>query len=234
MVLNEQVRSSDLVEHEMISRILAGEYPPASTLPAERELAVTFGVGRPTIREAMQRLERDGWIIIRKGHPAIVTDYWKKGNLQTLAAIARHTEELSENLIIYLLEVRLSLSTTFVADAVKQNPAKVVSFLACIEELGDEASEYAKFDWQLQTSLADLSHNPLYLLIINSFESIYQTMALNYFYYQANRSHSLAYYRRLLQTAMQGNHEEAKDVTWTAMKESMDQWKKSKANALEV
>ncbi|MGC5326860.1 GntR family transcriptional regulator [Brevibacillus sp. SYSU BS000544] len=226
----EQVRSSDLVEHEMISKILAGEYPPASTLPAERELAVAFGIGRPTIREALQRLERDGWITIRKGHPAIVTDYWKKGNLQTLAAIARHTKEVSDDLIIYLLELRLSLSTTFVADAVKQNPAKVVSFLACIEELSDEASDYATFDWQLQTNLAGLSKNPLYLLLINSFECMYQTMALRYFFYEENRSHSLSYYRRLLQTAMQCNYEEAKTVTWTAMKESMDQWKKRKAS----
>ena len=42
-------------------------YPPGSRLPAERELAQTLGVSRPSLREALIALEIDGTIEIRMG-----------------------------------------------------------------------------------------------------------------------------------------------------------------------
>jgi GntR family transcriptional regulator, negative regulator for fad regulon and positive regulator of fabA len=69
-------------------------FPPGSNLPGERELAVQFGVTRPTLREVLQRLERDGWIEIRQGKPTRVRDYWQEGNLAVLVAVALIKGEL--------------------------------------------------------------------------------------------------------------------------------------------
>jgi|SRR6478672_1034031 len=51
----------------LASAISAGEYPVGSRLPAERELAETFGVSRPTVREAMIALEMRGIVEARHG-----------------------------------------------------------------------------------------------------------------------------------------------------------------------
>ena len=39
-------------------RIRAGEYPAGSKIPSEPELARTFGIGRPTVRQATELLTR--------------------------------------------------------------------------------------------------------------------------------------------------------------------------------
>jgi DNA-binding FadR family transcriptional regulator len=52
---------------EILKLIEAGEFPPGSRLPGERDLAERFGVSRVTIREAEIALEAQGWIAIKTG-----------------------------------------------------------------------------------------------------------------------------------------------------------------------
>ena len=55
------------VAEKIVLLIGQGEYPVGARLPAERKLAETFGVSRPTIREAMIALEVSGNVEIRPG-----------------------------------------------------------------------------------------------------------------------------------------------------------------------
>ena len=55
------------VANKVLALINSGKYPAGSRLPAERELAETFGVGRPTIREAMVALETEGRVTVKIG-----------------------------------------------------------------------------------------------------------------------------------------------------------------------
>ena len=57
----------------------------------ERELAGQLGVTRPTLREALQRMARDGWIKIQHGRSTRVRNFWREGNLGVLSGIARTT-----------------------------------------------------------------------------------------------------------------------------------------------
>lgn len=47
--------------------IHAGEFPPESRLPAERDLARQLGVSRPSVREALIALEVEGLVEVRVG-----------------------------------------------------------------------------------------------------------------------------------------------------------------------
>ena len=68
------VRPNERAEQWLVTAILDGDLPPGSTLPAERTLATQLGVTRPTLREAIQRLARDGWLTIAHGKPTVVND----------------------------------------------------------------------------------------------------------------------------------------------------------------
>lgn len=64
--------------YEQISQTLAaaiadGQYELGQRLPSERELAQTFGVSRPTVREAIIALELDGLVEVRVGSGVYVT-----------------------------------------------------------------------------------------------------------------------------------------------------------------
>ncbi|MEV8015761.1 FadR/GntR family transcriptional regulator [Streptomyces sp. NPDC086554] len=63
------VRAYQRVAEQIEERILAGDLPPGSRLPAERELVNRFGVGRSTVREALRVLQSAGLIRSRPGDP---------------------------------------------------------------------------------------------------------------------------------------------------------------------
>lgn len=226
MMDKKYYRSSDLVEKQLIRDILDGYYPRNSTLPPERELAAKLGVGRPTLREAIQRLERDGWVTINKNQPATVNDYWQKGNLNTLVNIVQNKDKIPEDFIIYLLELRATLIPSFVKAAINLNPTKVVSLLSNIDSLLDIPDEYAEFDWFLQKRLAELAGNPIYLLILNSFDEFYVEMAKEYFGIPENRNESFLFYQRLVAAAMKADAMLAEEITALAMKRSIELWRK--------
>ena len=65
-------KPAEVAESRLVQAILDGDFPINSTLPAERELAHLLGITRPTLREVLQRLSRDGWLEIRHGKPTRV------------------------------------------------------------------------------------------------------------------------------------------------------------------
>ena len=69
------LRPARYAEHRLITSVLNGTYPPGAKLPNERALSVELGVTRPTLREMLQRLARNGWLTIRQGKPTVVNDY---------------------------------------------------------------------------------------------------------------------------------------------------------------
>lgn len=50
----------DQVADALVESILSGELAPGSVMPPERELCERFGVGRPTVREALRTLQTKG------------------------------------------------------------------------------------------------------------------------------------------------------------------------------
>jgi GntR family negative regulator for fad regulon and positive regulator of fabA len=83
-------RPNIYAEQLLLSAILDGTYPPDSSLPGERTLAAEMGVTRPTLREAIQRLSRDGWLTVQQGKSTIVNDYWREGGLNVLNTLIQH------------------------------------------------------------------------------------------------------------------------------------------------
>jgi DNA-binding GntR family transcriptional regulator len=61
------------LEHELLAFMRSGRFAVGSRLPAEPELAKALGVSRPTLREAVRVLERDGSVTRRRGRGTFVT-----------------------------------------------------------------------------------------------------------------------------------------------------------------
>ena len=96
-------------------RIDAGELRPGDKLPAERDLAVQFGVGRNAVREALRSLEIAGLLELRKGVKggafirsgdsgrmnAVVRDMFSLGSITVdeLAESREHVQDLVVRLV---------------------------------------------------------------------------------------------------------------------------------------
>lgn len=67
-------RVADAVMQQLEGMILEGSFKPGQKLPAERELAKQFGVSRPSLREALQKLAARGLLVSRQGGGTYVSD----------------------------------------------------------------------------------------------------------------------------------------------------------------
>lgn len=81
--------SQDVAEH--LERLIRdGSLAEADRLPSERELMRQFGVGRPSIREALLHLTKMGLVEVRSGERARVTRPTPHFVIDALAGPARH------------------------------------------------------------------------------------------------------------------------------------------------
>lgn len=62
------------IAEQLRALITAGEFAPATRLPAERDLARQLGVSRPSVREALIALEVEGWVEVRSGSGVYALD----------------------------------------------------------------------------------------------------------------------------------------------------------------
>src|SRR5688572_27394524 len=70
----EARRLYEQISQKLAKAIADGEYELGQRLPSERELAQSFGVSRPTVREAIIALELDELVEVRLGSGVYVTN----------------------------------------------------------------------------------------------------------------------------------------------------------------
>jgi len=218
-------KPAEFAETCLIDAILDGQFPIDSALPGERELAARLGVTRPTLREALQRVARDGWIEIRHGKPTRVRNYWQEGSLGVLAAIARRPQHLPQDFIAHLLQVRLVMAPGYTRQAVERCPQAVAARLLDCLNLPDDPAAYAAADWEIHYFLTQASGNPVFTLILNGFRDLYPPMACVYFQAQDARRRSLQFYRELHAAAQEARPAEAEDITRQVMVDSLTLWR---------
>jgi GntR family transcriptional regulator len=68
----------------ILAKIRSGEYSPGSRIPAEHSLAATYGIGRPTARQAIDLLVRKHLLAKRRGSGTYVCEEKKDVGLFSL------------------------------------------------------------------------------------------------------------------------------------------------------
>lgn len=88
-----QPKLSDVIEKELERLILEGTYSAGQQLPPERELAKQFDVSRPSLREAIQRLEAKKLLTRRQGGGTFVSEnLWQGFSDPLLELLSNHKE----------------------------------------------------------------------------------------------------------------------------------------------
>lgn len=141
-------KPAEIAESRLLEAILSGNFPVNDNLPGERELAEQIGVTRPTLREALQRLARDGWLDIQHGKPTRVRDYWREGGLAVLAVLAQTPAGRSPDFVTHLLEFRVLLAPAYTRQALKSAPGEVAALLETYDRLEDNPSVFSRVDWE--------------------------------------------------------------------------------------
>lgn len=223
-------RPAEIAEQRLLEAILGGRFAINATLPNERDLAAQVGVTRPTLREALQRLARDGWLDIQHGKPTRVRDYWREGSLAVLATLAQSEVHQPADFIAHLLEIRLLLAPAYTRQAFEAAAGDIARLLDESQALADTPSALARFDWKLHSHLTRLAANPVFPLLMNGFEKLYVLVGERYFSFEECRAHSRGFYAALRECAEQPNPARAEAVMRETMQASLALWLRLNGN----
>ena len=69
----------------ILARIRSGEYGPGTRIPSENKLTADYGIGRPTVRQAVDLLVRRGLLTRKRGSGTYVREKEKEIDLFSLA-----------------------------------------------------------------------------------------------------------------------------------------------------
>ena len=155
----------DLIYARVVEAILRGDFAPSGKLPTEGEMAATFGVSRPTIREALSRLRSDGVIDSRRGAGSFVIrppgrDAVTPAPIKSLADIERYYEFRS------CVEAGAAASAAEFRDESDLDALRA-SFekLNGVMESGDAGVDE---DVRFHLAIARASHNPFFVSTIET------------------------------------------------------------------
>lgn len=130
-------------------------------LPPEVSLALTLGVGRSTIREALNRWEGLGIIKRRRGHGTYLT-----ARVQTSRGLVPTMVRLEGEALLRLVEVRRALENDVVRKAARNaSPAQRAEIARLCELLiveVDARRPWRKADAAFHGAIYDASGNPMF------------------------------------------------------------------------
>lgn len=133
----------------LLEELASGRYPVGARLPAERELAATYNVSRPTVREAMIALEVQGLVEVRVGSGAYVRRLPGKEDIPGFNVTAF---ELTEARLIFEGEAA-ALAASQITDDELDEIARLVDAIAQ-ENLETNGAERADRDFHLAIAKA--------------------------------------------------------------------------------
>ncbi|SEL46462.1 transcriptional regulator, GntR family [Roseovarius azorensis] len=168
----EPIRRRKLA-HEVLDRMLErmreGEFPVGSTLPSERELMEFFSVGRPAVREALQAMERMGFIAIVHGEGAKVLPVTASTIISQISESAMHLLNSDEDLLEHLKNARAFFEVNMVRTVIETVDEEGLKRLkAALEENRADMDDQQRFheaDMEFHRTIAKLSGNPIFFAV---------------------------------------------------------------------
>ncbi|WP_319521388.1 GntR family transcriptional regulator [uncultured Desulfosarcina sp.] len=88
----------------LMEAIHGGDYPPGSRIPSEPQLAKDYGIGRPTVRQAIDMLVRQGMLSRRRGSGTYVREPGKEIDLFSLAGTSSAFQKQGIDVEVALIE----------------------------------------------------------------------------------------------------------------------------------
>ena len=218
-----QRRLSDDIVERLEGMILEGTLTSGERLPAERALAEQFGVSRPSLREAIQKLTAKGLLISRQGGGNYVVDSLGSTFSDPLLHLLESNPEAQRD----LLEFRhtLEASCAYYA-ALRATEVDRERLTAAFEELQDCYSrpgdisriEEGAADARFHLAIAEASHNAVLLHTIRGlFDLLKRNVVTNiggmYKQRTETRDMLISQHRDLYLAIIEGRAEQAREVS---------------------
>lgn len=173
------IRLADAIAERIQTMILEGVLRPGEKLIAERDLAETLGVSRPSLRDGLAILEGKGLLVTTKSGTT-VADFLKR-LADPLASLLADDERVAADYFEYRLAVETKASALA---ARRANDLDREAIRACLERMrmshgSEDPTDEADSDVALHGLIYEASHN---VLLLHIMKVLFDLMRKNIFY----------------------------------------------------
>jgi len=151
----------EMVAEQVLNQIKSGDLSPGDRLPPQRELAALLGVGRSSVREAINALAVMGYLDVAQGRGTYIAADLPEADVP----LAKFDAALKAGSILELMDVRELLECRSARLAAERAEGqKIKSLVSAIERMRRSAEDYASFleaDIQFHQALAEASENQI-------------------------------------------------------------------------
>lgn len=163
-------RKADVVAHDLLSRVVAGELAVGDILPRESDLAARYGVNRSVVREAVKLLEVHRLVEPTRRRGTEVLDPLRSLSPEVLRAMLRPTGSgrVDRKVLEGLLEVRAALDVQMTTAAAAR---RTDADLAALEDLlarlhrSRTDDELDRIRRELPVMVARATQNPIFVML---------------------------------------------------------------------
>ncbi|MGF7154941.1 FadR/GntR family transcriptional regulator [Novosphingobium gossypii] len=146
--------------------IMSGAILPGSKLPSQKDIADSEDVSRTVVREAVARLEAQGYAVSRQGSGVYVSE---GARYRAFQVTREELTELSD--IIKLLEMRLAIETEMAGlAAARRDQDDVVAMRLALKRMrdaSDDSAASALADTQFHMAVARATKNDYFVRFID-------------------------------------------------------------------
>ena len=218
-----QRRLSDDIVEQLEKMILEGTLKSGGRLPADRALAEQFGVSRPSLREAIQKLTAKGLVVSRQGGGNYVVENIGSTFSDPLLHLLESSPDAQRDLLEFrhTLEASCAYYAAMRATEMDRERLRVAfeSLLDCYSR-ADEVSraEEGAADASFHLAIAEASHNAVLLHTIRGlFDLLKRNVVINiggmYKQRTETRDMLIKQHRELYMAIIEGRAEDAREVS---------------------
>ncbi len=174
----------DAIFEKLISAIVSGQYAPGVRLPAERELSRQLGASRPTLREALRRLDEWNLVEPRRGSGIVVRPY-RDWSIEVIAAYVRYGKPAEgqpsiARILLDLLAIRRALVLEVIRLTApridKGGTSAARSAMARAWSQRDQPT-YVREDFQIMRAIAEAARFTPGLWLLNRMSELWMNAA---------------------------------------------------------
>jgi GntR family transcriptional regulator, transcriptional repressor for pyruvate dehydrogenase complex len=197
------IQSSRLYEQivkQIEDSIEKGELKEGDQLPAERELALQFGVSRTAVREAVKTLREKGLVEAYPGRGTFITSETSNSIRLTFDRMIKIEPREGT---IHLVEVREILEPEIAALAATRVTTENLTELREAVEIMDNAKgdpdSFIEADLDFHLALAEAAANPMILSLIDSIVGVLREQRLSIFKVEGGPDRGQYHHKRILE-----------------------------------
>lgn len=217
-------KRATLIAQRIVRQIHEGKLVPGDALPPEKDMLITYGVGRNTLREALRVLELQGVIALRPGRGGgpVVARPDSRHLASTLALLMQFAQTPFRSIVetrIYLEPLTAELCASRADDTLAVEVRDSVDRMS--RGLEDE-EVFLHENQRFHELIARGTDNPIFSYLLNSMDWITDGSALGIHYPRRARRSVLEHHEKICAAVERHDPEAARAAMRAHMQETLE------------